>query len=152
MERKICKSMREFTHINRKKQMLMSHCSLRELSHWPLLWVTGTSCSSTDLLTWTFLTIHYSHSTSSSHLKAPRRTEKHDIISCSCYCLPEMHTGCWGNSLSCISRKKQCVTGQVQSYRQTRIPLLVIFSDDWSSLSSASTLQHSSITSKNCAG
>lgn len=36
MERKICKSMSEFTRINRKRQMLMSHCLLREISRLPL--------------------------------------------------------------------------------------------------------------------
>lgn len=50
--------------------MLMSHCSLREIRHLPFLWVIGTSCSSgSDLLTWTFSTIRYSSSVSSSLLK-----------------------------------------------------------------------------------
>lgn len=50
--------------------MLMSHCSLRAIRHLPFLWVIGTSCSSgSGLLTWTFSTIRYSYSVSSSLLK-----------------------------------------------------------------------------------
>ena len=87
--------------------MLVSHCLLRERRHLPFLWVTGTSCSSTDLLTWTI----FNNSLliqSSSRLKALWRTEKCDVISCPCYSLPETHTGCWGGlALVCEQEERE---------------------------------------------
>lgn len=122
MERKICKSMREFTRINRKRQMLMSHCSLREINHLPFLGVTGTSCSSRgDLLTWAI----FNNSLliqSSSCLKAPWRSEKHDIISCPCCSLPETPLVAGGIS-PCVWTGRN--RAWKRAYKQTRITLLV---------------------------
>lgn len=130
MERKICKSMREFTRINRKRQMLMSHCSLRAIRHLPFLWVIGTSCSSgSGLLTWTFSTIRYSYSVSSSLLKL--REGLNNVTSSLVHAVPYLKCmRAAGGIRLCgrAGRNRACSRANaLRALRQTRTPLLAVF-------------------------
>lgn len=116
--------MREFTRKSRKRQMLMSHCSHREIGPLPFLWVTGTSFHS-GLLTWMFLTIRYSYK-SSSHLKLCEGLK--NMTSSLVCAVPYLKHTLAAEGLVLVYEQEQTepIRGQVLGSQETRIPLLKV--------------------------